>query len=86
MGNNKIKAKCTNINAVLSNDINVYFEDEKGNNYYWWTKSNKAFENLYIGTEIEITSCKLCEAFSANGKLYRVIKNVRFKLNNEEKR
>ncbi len=75
-----MKVKCTKINCTLSNYLNIYFEDEKGKYYYWWTKSNKAFEEIYVGNEYEIISCKMTEGFELDGVLHRVIRNVRFKV------
>lgn len=74
-----MKVKCTEINCTLSNDLNIYFEDEKGKHYYWWTKSNKAFEEIYVGDKYEITSCEMTDGFDLDGIFHRVIKNVRFK-------
>ena len=74
-----MKLTCINRNFGFSEIGNFYFVDGEGNNYYWCTTSDKAYELIQEGTKVKITSFKLDGTFEADGITYTCMKNVRFK-------
>ena len=74
-----MKVKCINRTFGFSEYGNFYFADDKGNKYYWLTKSDKAYEEITEGKEIELTSFKDAGKFTMEGVEFIELKNVRFK-------
>ena len=74
-----MKLKCIKRTFCMSYSGNFYFVDEDGNNYYWYTNSDKAYELIHEGTEIILTSFKDAGKFEMDGIEYINLKNVRFK-------
>jgi hypothetical protein len=71
--------KCTKRNFSLSDYGNYFFTDTEGKNYWWGTKSDKAYELMQEGSEVEVTSFKLTGSFESDGVEYACLKDVRFK-------
>jgi hypothetical protein len=59
---------------------NYYFKDKDGDTYYWYTKSEKLYEEVEIGDEIEVTSYKIGDTWELDGEEIITLKNVRFKV------
>lgn len=74
-----MKLKCIKRTFLMSYSGNFYFVDEDGNNYYWYTSSDKAYELIQEGKEIILTSFKDAGKFTMDGIEYIDLKNVRFK-------
>lgn len=74
-----MRIHCIKRNFGFSEFGNFYFQDKNNKQYYWGTTSDKAYELIQEGTEIEITSFKLDGTFEADGVTYICLKNVRFK-------
>lgn len=75
-----MRVKCIKVEWMWDNFGNLYFTDENGIIYYWYTKSDKAFEQVHKDTVIDITSFKVGEKWHYNGEEYNTITNVRFKV------
>lgn len=75
-----MKVRCVKRSfGFQSNCGNFYFIDEDGNNYYWYSSSDKAYEMIKEGKEIILTSFKNAGKFTMDGIEYVDLKNVRFK-------
>jgi hypothetical protein len=74
-----MRLTCVNRTFGFGEFGNFYFKDTDGSDYYWGTTSDKAYELIQEGTEIEITSFKFDGTFEADGTEYTCLKNVRFK-------
>ena len=77
-----VKERKTNTLKVInrSGGLNYYFVDEKGNYFYWYTNSDKAFEELFVDSVILCSYQTTGERFEDDlGRLCTCIKNVRYK-------
>lgn len=65
-------------------DVQYYLEDMNGKTYYWVSQSDKAWELLphakVQNIDVQITSYKLAETWTMDGKKIQTITNVRFRL------
>ncbi len=63
-----------------SGGLNYYFVDEEGNCFHWYTNSDKAFEELSIGSIMRCSYQTTGLRFEDDlGRLWTCIKNVRYK-------
>lgn len=66
-------------NFLLSDYGNYYFRDKDGDVYYWYTKSEKLYDEVNIGDKIEVTSYKYDGTWELGEVEIHTLKNVRFK-------
>jgi hypothetical protein len=57
---------------------NYYLTGENGEHYCWNTKSEKAWEEMTVGTTVEATFKLAGNRFNKDGVEWVTIKNVRF--------
>lgn len=73
-----MKVKVIKRDFGFSNYGNYYFRNEEGTIYYWYTSSEKAYEELEEGNELEIKFKDCDDVWMNDGKEIHTIKNVRW--------